>query len=308
MHLSEDRHGRIRVVASSDQFAGAVAAICRRLDGLPLALELAAARTNLLSPSALLARLGHGLKLLTSGRRDAAQRQRTLRGAIAWSYGLLSPEEQRLFCRLGVFAGGWSLEAAEQVCDRGDLTTDVLDGLASLVDKSLVRTVKGQGERFTMLETIWEFALEKLEESGEAEEARSAHAEFFRALPEEAWPNLIGRLESFWLRTLEVERDNLRIAIQEGIAETQMSRYLWQGRYGVSGGRAGTCLKAGPSWKPLWTARQARRSYGRGRCADLPPSLRLRVTSLQRQTTSTRRRAYSTSSVTKPDWPGATRH
>ena len=225
--------------------AAEVAAICRRLDGLPLALELAAARINLLSPSVLLARLDHGLKLLSSGRRDAAQRQKTLKGAISWSYELLSKDEQRLFYRLGVFAGGWSLEAAEQVCDRGDLTTDVLDGLASLVDKSLVRTA-GEQERFTMLETIREFALEKLEESGEAEEARSAHAEFFRALAEEAWPNLIGRLESFWLRTLEVERDNLRIAIQEGIARNpdvalslagSLWRFWWARGY-LSEGRA----------------------------------------------------------------------
>ena len=131
--------------------ASDVAAICRRLDGLPLAIELAAARVNLLSPSSLLSRLDRGLKVLSSGRRDASQRQRTLRAAIAWSYDLLSADEQRLFRRLGVFAGGFSLEAADQVCDRGDLDTDVLDGLASLVDKSLVRTVEGQDDRFFML-------------------------------------------------------------------------------------------------------------------------------------------------------------
>ena len=132
------------------------------------------------------------------------------------------------------------------MCDRGDLTTDVLDGLASLVDKSLVRTTDGHDERFTMLETIREFASDKLEESQEADEVRRAHADYFRALAEEAWPNLIGRHESFWLGTLEVERDNLRIAIQEGIAQNpvvalslagSLWRFWWARGY-LSEGRA----------------------------------------------------------------------
>ena len=200
--------------ALTEDNAPEVAAICRRLDGLPLALELAAARINLLSPSSLLARLDHGLKLLTSGKRDATQRQKTLRGAISWSYELLSKDEQRLFYRLAVFAGGWSFEAAEQVCDRGDLTTDVLDGLASLVDKSLVRAA-GEQERLSMLETIREFALEMLEESGEAEELRRAHAEFFRALAEEAEPHTSqGDEQIMWLRRLELELDNIRTALE----------------------------------------------------------------------------------------------
>ncbi|MCA1701967.1 MAG: hypothetical protein LC808_01320, partial [Actinobacteria bacterium] len=193
--------------------AADVAAICRRLDGLPLAIELAAARVNLLSPSSLLSRLDRGLKVLSSGRRDASQRQRTLRAAIAWSYDLLSPDEQSLFCRLGVFAGGFSLEAAEQVCDRGDLDTDVLDGVASLVDKSLVRTVEGHDDRFSMLETIREFAQENLDESREADDIRRAHAEFFRALAEEAEPHLIGPYQKLWLDRIEQEHDNLRTAL-----------------------------------------------------------------------------------------------
>ena len=120
--------------------APAVAEICVRLDGLPLAIELAAARIRLLSPEAMLARLGHGLALLTGGRRDLPARQQTLRDAIAWSYDLLDRDEQRLFRRLGVFVGGFTLEAAEAVCDgEGDLGIDVLDGLDSLVDKSLVQ-------------------------------------------------------------------------------------------------------------------------------------------------------------------------
>ena len=193
--------------------AADVAAVCRRLDGLPLALELAAARINLLSPSALLSRLDSGLKVLTSGRRDASARQRTLRGAIEWSYGLLTPDEQTLFRRLGVFAGGWSLDAAEQICDRGDLGTDLLEGLASLVDKSLVQAVEGDEERFTMLETIREFASDKLQESGEVEEIRRGHAEFFRALAEEAEQHIQRLTEKQWLDRLELELGNIRVAL-----------------------------------------------------------------------------------------------
>jgi predicted ATPase/class 3 adenylate cyclase len=189
-----------------------VAAVCRRLDGLPLAIELAAARIKLLSPSALKERLEQSLKVLSSGRRDAAQRQRTLRGAIAWSYDLLAEEERILFRRLGVFAGGFTLEAAEEVCDREDLGIDVLDGLSSLVDKSLVRATEDQ-ERFSMLETIREFALERLEESGEAEEIRRAHAEFFRALAEEAERHLQRESQKEWLDRLEQEFGNLRAVV-----------------------------------------------------------------------------------------------
>jgi len=175
-------------------------------------LELAAARVNVLPPAPLLSRLDQGLKVLTSGRRDAAQRQRTLRGAIEWSYGLLSPDEQTLFRRLGVFAGGWSLDAAEQICDRGDLGTDLLEGLASLVDKSLVRADELTG-RFSLLETIREFAAEKLEESGEVEEIRRGHAEFFRALAEEAEQHIQRLTEKQWLDRLELELGNIRVAL-----------------------------------------------------------------------------------------------
>jgi predicted ATPase len=193
--------------------AADVAAICRRLDGLPLALELAAARINLLSPSSLLARLDQGLKVLSAGRRDASDRQRTLHGAIAWSYELLSENEQSLFRRLAAFAGGWSLEAADSVCGWGDLELDVLDGLASLADKSLVRANTAGLDRFTMLETIREFALDKLEESGEAEDIRRAHANYFRQLAEEAEAQLIGEEQREWLDRLDAEHDNLRAAL-----------------------------------------------------------------------------------------------
>jgi len=150
-----------------------VATICRRLDGLPLAIELAAARVKVLTLSSLASRLENSLGVLGTGRRDASDRQRTLTGAIAWSYELLDEDEQRLFARLGVFAGGWSLEAAEAVCDRGDSALDVLDGIASLVDKNLVRVVEGDDGRFSMLETIREFAIEKLLESDEAERGQT---------------------------------------------------------------------------------------------------------------------------------------
>jgi predicted ATPase len=225
--------------------ASDVAAICRRLDGLPLALVLAAARINLLSPSSLLARLDKGLKVLSGGRRDASDRQRTLRGAIAWSYELLSPDEQSLFRRLAVFAGGWSLEAAESVCDRDDLELDVLDGLASLADKSLVRTGAADTDRFTMLETIREFALEKLEESGEGEDIRRAHAEHFRDLAEEAEPHLIGEHQKEWLDRLETEHDNFRAGLAWSFTEddalavalaAHVSR-LWHMRGHLSEGR-----------------------------------------------------------------------
>ena len=173
--LFSERAHAIKPDFRLDGDAPAVAEICRRLDGLPLAIELAAARAKVLSPTALLDRLDQRLSVLTGGARDVPDRQRTLRDTIAWSYELLDETEARLFTRLAVFVGGFTLDAAEQVCD-----TD-LDTLASLVEKSLVR----QGEdRFRMLETIREFALERLEESREPEQVKRRHVEFFLALAE----------------------------------------------------------------------------------------------------------------------------
>jgi predicted ATPase/class 3 adenylate cyclase len=221
-------------LAVSGEDARHVATICRRLDGLPLAIELAAARVKVLSPAALASRLEKSLGILGTGRRDASDRQRTLQGAIAWSYELLNGDEQRLFSRLGVFSGGWSLEASEAVCDRNDLAVDVLDGIASLVDKSLVRVVKGDEARFSMLETIREFAIEKLQESDEAEEIRRRHAVYFRALAEEADPHLVGADQKEWLDRLEGERANLRAALdwslRGGAAEAALpiSVSLWR--------------------------------------------------------------------------------
>ncbi|CAN5590046.1 hypothetical protein BH18ACT16_BH18ACT16_10930 [soil metagenome] len=218
--------------------ASNMARICRRVDGLPLAIELAAARVKVLSLSALASRLEESLAALGSGRRDASDRQRTLQGAIAWSYGLLENDEQRLFARLGVFAGGWSLEAAEAVCDPEDLSFDVLDGLSSLVDTSLVRQVEGNEDRFSMLETIRSYAAEKLQASEEVHDIACAHAEYFRELAEEAEPHLVGEHQKEWLDRLEGELDNLRAGLQwlidndiEQAGRCAVAlRRLWEGR------------------------------------------------------------------------------
>ena len=185
--------------------AATVAEICRRLDGLPLAIELAAARIRLLPPAALLARLEHRLPLLTHGVRDAPARQQTLRNTIAWSHDLLVPEERMLFRRLSVFAGGWTLDAAAAIANP-DGELDVFNGLAALVDKSLVRrSGDAAGEpRFGLLETIREFGLEQLEAAGESDEVRRCHAEYVlrssEAISSELWhstdPKLVERLAS----------------------------------------------------------------------------------------------------------------
>lgn len=196
----------------------AVAEICRRLDDLPLALELAAARVKALSPVQILERLEQRLPLLTGGARDLPERQRTLRATIGWSYELLPPEEQRLFARLAVFRGGCTLEAAEGVADAD------LDLLQSLVDKSLLRHTE---ERFWMLETIREYAAERLEDSGESEELERRHAERFLELAEEAEPNL-GWSENpgAWLERLAEEHDNLRAALDWHEAAGDSERVL----------------------------------------------------------------------------------
>ena len=194
--------------------ASAVIELCRRLDGLPLAIELAAARVRLLPPGAVLARLGNRLALLTDGARDLPDRQQTLRATLDWSYGLLSVAERSLFARLAVFAGGWTLEVAEAVCDVGD-EVEVLRHISALVDKSLVKQqADTQHEpRFTMLETVREYALERLEEGGELERLRRRHAGYFLKLAEEAERALQGPLQGAWLDRLEAEHDNLRAAL-----------------------------------------------------------------------------------------------
>jgi predicted ATPase/class 3 adenylate cyclase len=197
-----------------NETAPAIAEICWRLDGLPLAIELAAARIRMLPPQALLARLEKRLPLLTGGARDAPARQRTLRDAIAWSYDLLEPDEQTLFRRSAVFAGGCTFEAAEAVTSQdGDL--DVFSGLEGLVDHSLLRQDERPiGEpRFLLLETVREFGLERLEESGEAEAIAARHAAFFTSWVEKADPEMRGPRQVEWLAQMDVEQDNLRTAL-----------------------------------------------------------------------------------------------
>lgn len=196
--------------------APAVAAICAHLDGLPLAIELAAARVKHFSPHTLLARLEQGLSVLTGGARDLPARQQTLRGAIAWSYDLLLPEEQKLFRHLAVFVDGWNLEAAEALCmARGRLSADMLEGMASLVDKSLLRQEEqAEGEtRFWMLQTLREFGLEQLVRCEELEATRQAHAEYYLQLAEKAQPFLQTTEQGRWMTRLEQEHENLRAAL-----------------------------------------------------------------------------------------------
>jgi len=204
--------------AVTNDNAPAVAEICHRLDGLPLAIELAAARIRLLPPAAMLRRLTQRLAFLTGGARDVPVRQQTLREAIAWSYDLLTPDEQALYRRLAVFAGGWTLEAAEAVAGSpgsGELALDVLDGLERLAEHSLLRQeVALDGEpRFLMLETIREYGLEQLELSSEVDEAHQRHAVHFLALSEQADTNRKGPDHKVWLDRVDQEHDNLRAAL-----------------------------------------------------------------------------------------------
>jgi predicted ATPase/serine/threonine protein kinase len=197
--------------------ADAVVDICRRLDGLPLAIELAAARVKILPPADLRARLEHRLELLTSGPRDVPERQQTLRRAIQWSYDLLTPAEQRLFRRLSVFAGGCTLEAAEAVCNTAeDLGVPVLEGVTSLVENSLlVQRVAQDGEpRFSMLETFREYGRNRLIESGETDATERAHAAYMLVIAEEETLGMTPAERDAWLEICDAEHDNLRAAIQ----------------------------------------------------------------------------------------------
>ena len=228
--------------------AHAVARICERLDGIPLAVELAAARVGL-SVEQIAARLDDSLRLLTAGSRTASPRQRTLRGTLDWSHALLSEPERSLFRRLSVFAGGWTLEAAEVVGAEVDTEqADILDLLSRLVEKSLVvaEATGGGGVRYRMLEPIRQYAREKLEEGGEAEEVRRQHASFFLALAEDAEPRLRGPDDVEWLEYLEAEHDNLRAALswtlERGEAELGLRlagalEWFWEAHGHYSEGR-----------------------------------------------------------------------
>jgi predicted ATPase/DNA-binding CsgD family transcriptional regulator len=206
----------------TDENAQPVAEICRQLDGLPLAIELAAARVKLLSPHDLAARLDRRLSLLTAGRHNVPDRQQTMRDTIAWSYALLAPDEQRLFRQLAIFAGGWTLETAEAVCDT-DL--DPLAGLAALVDHNLVHRGDDAGgaTRYGMLETIREFGLEQLDASVERDLTRRRHQAFFVALAERSAREIHGPRQKAWLDQLEAEHNNLRAALQYALDHDPVS-------------------------------------------------------------------------------------
>jgi predicted ATPase/DNA-binding CsgD family transcriptional regulator len=223
--------------------ARAIAELCIRLDGLPLAIELAAARVRLLPPQALLSRLSQRLQLLTSGPRTLPARQQTLRKTIQWSYDLLGPEEQALFRRMAVFAGGWTLEAAEAL-GKGVSTSnlDVMNALASLLDHSLIQLREQEAEepRFRMLQTLREYGLELLDATSELQSTQAAHAHIFLRLSEQAEQELRGPSQAIWIELLEQEHDNLHAALEwalEDVADKQaaarrdlalrMSAVLW---------------------------------------------------------------------------------
>ena len=212
----------------SEAQAGTVATICHRLDGLPLAIELAAARVKLLSLPTLLARMEYRLPLLTDGPRDLPQRQQTLENAIAWSYELLGEREQALFRSLAVCAGSWSLEAAEAVCAIDCANREALDSLASLVDSSLL--VHGEDtegkSRYRMLATIREYGLAQLVTSGEETAARQRHLDYFLGVAETAFQALRGPEQLVWLKRLERDHDNLRAALEWAVAQRDIERGL----------------------------------------------------------------------------------
>jgi predicted ATPase/DNA-binding CsgD family transcriptional regulator len=236
--------------ALTESVAPAVAGICRRLDGLPLAIELAAARVKMLPPSTLLARLERALPLLIGGGRDLPARQQTMRDAIAWSHDLLSPEEQAVFRRLAVFVGGFTLDAAETVAPAlGDPGITPFDGVASLLDKNLLRPEPGPGgePRYEMLETVREYGLERLAASGEEGSVRRHHAAFFLALAERGEDGFFGPEEVAWLDRCEAELGNLRAALDWSVGDGGDSAlglqldgalwWFWLRRAGLGEGR-----------------------------------------------------------------------
>jgi predicted ATPase/DNA-binding XRE family transcriptional regulator len=235
--------------ALTEEHASAVVAVCRRVDGLPLAIELAAARIKALPPATLLARLDRRLPVLTRGGPDLPPRQRTMRDAIAWSYDLLGPTEQALFRRLAVFAGGFILEAAETVVGQhGDL--EIVDGIASLVEHSLLRHLPGGSgvARYRMFETIQEYAAEQLVASGEEAPTRERHAAWVLAFTEAAEPHLFRAEQQAWWERLERERPNVRAALawfeQSGDAERALRL---TGALGMFGELRGS-LREGQDW------------------------------------------------------------
>ena len=211
----------------TDENASAVAEICRRLDGLPLAIELAAARVRILPPRDLLNRLDDRLRLLTGGPRDAPTRHQTLRQAIAWSHDLLDPDEQALLRRIAIFAGHPTLSAIEEVADP-DGALDALNGLASLVEKSLIQSVNSDSDepRFAMLQNIRAFGLEQLASQGETDDLAVAHAHYYAGLATEANTKLFGAEQGVWLARLEADHDDLRGSLRRLVALEDIDQAL----------------------------------------------------------------------------------
>jgi DNA-binding CsgD family transcriptional regulator/tetratricopeptide (TPR) repeat protein len=261
---------------STPENAAAVAEICRCLDGLPLAIELAAARTRVLPPTAMQARLVQRLPLLTGGPRDLPERYRTMREAIAWSYDLLSPDEQGQFRSLAVFAGGFDLEAAEAV--HAPSTLDILEGVSALVDVNLVRAldeVVGL-PRFGMLETVREFGLERLSSEASHLAIGEAHAAYFLALAESAEAELKGPRQLDWLARLDADRANLRIAanwfFDRGDAERAFRldgalRFYWVVRGAFTEVRQRVAASSGLAGAGARTAARAKALHAAGICA-----------------------------------------
>jgi predicted ATPase/class 3 adenylate cyclase len=254
------RAGAVRPgFAVTNENAPAVAAICARLHGMPLAIELAAARVKLLGPDQILARLEQQLGTPSGAARDVPDRQRTLRGAIAWSYDLLDEPVRRLLDRLSVFSGGWDLDAAEAVCGPGpELDVEVIDGLAVLVDQSLVRAdTEATDPRFDLFPTIREFAAEMLAGRGEAAVIAAAHTAHFLAVAETAAPHLSGADQRRWLDALERDHDNLRAALERATAAPDPESAVriafalwrfWQQRGYLNEARARLATLAAQDW------------------------------------------------------------
>ena len=262
------------------QNAEAIVQICRRLDGLPLAIELAAARVKVLPPASLLARLASSLDLLTAGAKDLPERQRTLRRAIDWSHDLLTPSEQKLLRRLSVFVGGCTLEAAEAVCDADeDLGADLLDAITSLVDKSLLsQTGPGDAEpRFILLETIREYGGERLQQSGELASLKRAHAAYCLILAEEGAADVAPAEREAWLDRCDAEYDNFRAAIEYLIESANAEWglrlggalfWFWEPREHLTEGRRSLAALLEIPETNLVSSYRARAMYAAGVLAD----------------------------------------